>query len=59
MLYEPEERPPFLFTLGLSFQTIMGMLAAVAAFVAITVRMGDQPDSYMSWAIFSHLRSRE
>ena len=53
ILYEPDERPPFLFTLGLSFQTIMGLLAAVAAFVAITVRMGDQPDSYMSWAVFS------
>ena len=53
ILYEPDERPPFLLTLGLSFQTIMGMLAAVAAFVAITVRMGDQPDSYMSWATFA------
>ena len=53
ILYEPEERPPFLFSIGLSFQTILGMLAAVAAFVTITVRMGDQPDSYMSWAVFS------
>lgn len=31
----------------------MGMLAAVAAFVAISVRMGGQTDSYMSWAVFS------
>ena len=53
ILYEPQERPPFLFTVGLSFQTILGMLAAVAAFATITVRMGDQPDSYMSWAVFS------
>ena len=53
ILYEPDEQPPMLFTAGLGFQTIMGMLAAVAAFVAITVRMGDQPDSYMSWAVFS------
>lgn len=53
ILYEPEERPPFLFAIGLGFQTILGMLAGVAAFVAITVRMGDQPDSYMSWAVFA------
>ena len=53
ILYEPQERPPFLFTIGLSFQTILGMLVAVAAFTAVTVRLGDQPDSYMSWAVFS------
>ena len=53
ILYEPDERPPFLFALGLGFQTIMGAMVAVTAFVAITVRVGDQPDSYMSWAVFA------
>ncbi len=38
---------------GLGFQTVMGMLAAVAAFVTIIVRTGGQSDSYLSWAIFS------
>ena len=53
ILYEPDERPPFLAAAGLGLQAIMGMLVAMAAFVAITVRTGEQSDSYLSWAIFS------
>ena len=53
ILYEPDERPPFFFALGLGFQAIIGLLIGVAAFVLITARAGGQSDSYLSWAIFS------
>ena len=53
VLYEPDERPPFLLAAGLGFQAVMGMLVAVAAYVTIIVRTGGQNDSYLSWAVFS------
>ena len=53
ILYQPDERPPFLFSVGFGFQAVVGMLVAVAAYVSIIARTYGQPDSYLSWAIFS------
>ena len=53
ILYEPDETPPFPAAVLLGFQTVMGALPAVAAFVVITARMGGQPEDYTSWAVFA------
>ena len=53
ILYEPDERPPFLAAAGLGLQAIITMLAVITAYVTIIVRAGGQSDSYMSWALFS------
>ena len=53
ILYEPDERPPFLAAAGLGLQAIITMLAVITAYVTIIVRAGGQSDNYMSWALFS------
>ena len=53
ILYEPDESPPLLATIVLGFQTVMGAFPSLAAFVAITTRIGEQPSGYTSWAVFA------
>ena len=53
ILYEPDESPPLLVTIVLGFQTVMGAFPSLAAFVAITTRIGEQPSGYTSWAVFA------
>ena len=55
LLYQPDERPPHLASLGLGFQSVMGRLAAMAATASIIARAGGQSDSYLSWIFFSAL----
>ena len=55
ILYQPDESPPPLASLGHGFQMIMGMLAAMAATTSIIARAGGQPDSYLSWIFFTAL----
>ena len=55
IIYQPDESPPPLVALGLGFQRIMSMLAAMAATTSIIARAGGQPDSYLSWIFFTTL----
>ena len=55
ILYQPDESPPHLASLGHGFQMIMGMLAMMAATTSIIARAGGQPDSYLSWIFFTAL----
>ena len=55
ILYQPDESPPPLASLGHGFQMIMGMLAMMAATTSIIARAGGQPDSYLSWIFFTAL----
>ena len=51
--YEPEERPPHLLSAGLGLQATAILLAPIVVTVAIIMRAADQPDSYLTWAVFS------
>ena len=53
--YEPEERPPHLLAAGLGLQATAILLAPIVVTVAIIVRVADQPDSYLTWAVFTAL----
>ena len=55
LLYQPDEQPPHLASLGLGFQNVMGRLASMAATTSIIAQAGGQPDSYLSWIFFSTL----
>ena len=55
ILYEPEESPPPLASLGHGFQRIMSMLAAMAATTSIIARAGGQPNSSLSCVLFTAL----
>ena len=55
LLYQPDEQPPHLASLGLGFQSVMGRLAAMAATASIIAAAGGQSDSYLSWIFFSAL----
>ena len=53
--YEPEERPPVPLTVGSGLQAAAVILAPVVLTVVIVVRIAEQPDSYLSWAVFAAL----
>ena len=53
--YEPDDRPPTLVTLGSGFQAAMIIVAPVVLTVVIVGRIAQQPDSYVSWAVFAAL----
>ena len=55
ILYEPDERCPWMLSLGVGLQGVMLVLASVVVTVAVTVRAGDQDDSYLAWALFAAL----
>ncbi len=55
LLYQPDEAPPHLASLGHGFQNVAGRLAALAATTAIVARAGGQPDSYLAWIFFATL----
>ena len=55
LLYQPDESPPHLVSLGHGFQNVAGRLAALAATTAIVARAGGQPDSYLAWIFFATL----
>ena len=53
--YEPEDRPPSAVTVGAGVQAAMVIVAPVVLTVVIVLRIAEQPEDYMSWAIFAAL----
>ena len=53
--YEPDEHPPSLIAVGAGFQAAAVILAPVVLGVVIVLRIADQPDAYVSWAVFAAL----
>ena len=55
ILYEPDNPPPPLASLGHGFQSVMGRLTGMAASTAIIVQASGQTESYLSWVFFVSL----
>ena len=55
LLYEPDERPPYAFAFGLSFQRAMLMGPSLAFIPTIIMRAANQDEIYLSWTIFALL----
>ena len=53
--YEPEERCPTLLSVGIGFQGMLLMLGPAVVLPTIIVRAADQPESYLTWAVFAAL----
>ena len=53
--YEPDENPAPLLAFGVGCQAAMLIVAPVVLTVVIVVRIAEQPDSYLSWGVFSAL----
>ena len=51
--YEPDDRSPHLVSAGLGFQITAITLAPVAITVAIIARAANQPENYITWAVFA------
>ena len=51
--YEPDDRSPHPVSAGLGFQITAITLAPVAIAVAIIARAAEQPESYITWAVFA------
>ena len=51
--YEPEERPPHSLSAGLGLQATAILIAPIVVTVAIIMRAGNQPESYLAWAVFA------
>ena len=53
--YEPDEKPPPLIALGAGLQAAALIVAPVVLTVVIVARIAQQPDGYISWAVFAAL----
>ncbi len=53
--YELDENPPLLLTIGAGLQAALIIVAPVILTVVVVMRIGDQPQSYISWAVFAAL----
>ena len=53
--YEPDESPPPLIAIGAGVQAASIIVAPVVLTVVIVARIADQPESYISWAVFAAL----
>lgn len=53
--YEPEEKPPIAVALGVGLQAALVILAPIALTVVIVGRIAQQPEEYISWAVFAAL----
>ena len=51
--YEPDDRSPHPVSAGLGFQITAITLAPVAITVAIIARAANQPENYITWAVFA------
>ena len=51
--YEPDDRSPHPVSAGLGFQITAITLAPVAIAVAIIARAAEQPENYITWAVFA------
>ena len=52
---KPDERPPYAFAFGLSFQRAMLMGPSLALIPTIIMRAANQDEIYLSWTIFALL----
>ena len=50
--YEPDEHPSRLVTAGVGFQAAIVTVPSVVLAVVIVARIAEQPESYMTWAVF-------
>ena len=53
--YEPDDNLPTPVAIGVGFQAAALTLAPVAITVVIVARIADQPDGYITWAVFGAL----
>lgn len=53
--FEPDENPPLLMTVGAGVQGAMIIVGAIVLGVVIVMRVGEQSQSYISWAVFAAL----
>ena len=53
--YEPHENPPPLIAAAAGLQAAMIIVAPVVLTVVIVARIAEQPESYLSWAVFAAL----
>ncbi|MCY4453439.1 MAG: hypothetical protein OXC01_15970 [Immundisolibacterales bacterium] len=53
--YEPDERCPPAVSIGVGLQGVLLILAPVVVNVATVMRAGGQPESYLTWAVFTAL----
>ncbi len=53
--YEPDEKPPFPVAIGAGLQAAAVIVAPVVLTVVIVARIAQQPESYISWAVFAAL----
>ena len=53
--YEPEENPPPAVTAGAGLQAATIIVAPIVLTVVIVARVAEQPESYISWAVFAAL----
>ena len=53
--YEPNEVPPPLLAVGAGLQAAAIILAPIVLTVVIVARIAEQPESYVSWAVFAAL----
>ena len=53
--YEPEENPPPAVTIGAGLQAATIIVAPIVLTVVIVARVAEQPESYISWAVFAAL----
>lgn len=53
--YEPDENPPPLIALGAGLQAALVILAPVVLTVVVVIRIAEESDSYLAWAVFAAL----
>ena len=53
--YEPNERPAHILSVGLGFQAAMLTLAGIVLTPAIVIRVANQGEAYLNWAVFAAL----
>ncbi len=53
--YEPDENPPVPLAIGAGLQAALLIVAPVVLTVVIVARIAQQPESYLSWAVFAAL----
>ena len=53
--YEPHENPPRLLTIGAGAPAAAIIVAPIVLTVVIVSRIADQPDDYITWAVFAAL----
>ena len=53
--FEPDERPAHILSVGLGFQAAMLTLAGIVLTPAIVIRVANQGESYLNWAVFAAL----